>query len=115
MSSGAAAMPNTHAMPLGGFSLGEKLYWIGVSEPDRGSRDRLVHGALGEVIGPAPDHADRVCVLFPGGRRPISPDLAPICPDHAAISPDHAEISPDHAAISPPDPRPAVSPRHLPP
>ena len=62
-------MPNTHAMPLGGFSLGEKLYWIGLSEPDRRSRDRLVHGAVCKVMGPSstgkPDHI-LVLLQFPG-------------------------------------------------
>ena len=60
-------MPNTHAMPLGGFSLGEKLYWIGTSEPDRGSGGRLVHGAVGKVMGSSsigkPDH---ILVQFAG-------------------------------------------------
>ena len=57
-------MPN--GLP-GGFSLGEKLYWIGISEPDRGSRDRLVHGAVCKVIGPSSTgKPDFVLVQFPG-------------------------------------------------
>jgi hypothetical protein len=57
-------MPNAL---LGGFSLGEKLYWIGMSEPDRGSRDRLVHGAVCKVMGSSSiGKSDYVLVQFPG-------------------------------------------------
>ena len=57
-------MPNAL---LGGFSLGEKLYWIGMSEPDRGSRDRLVHGAVCKVMGSSSiGKPDYVLVQFLG-------------------------------------------------
>ena len=71
--------PNAHAgarsalvtppSMLGGFSLGEKLYYVGTSQTfDDG--DRVVHGEQGEVIGPFNDK--RPMIKFPNNKRAIA-------------------------------------------
>ena len=59
------------APPLpGGYRVGEKLFHNGRSQKFE-SGDRLVHGALGEVTGPAIGSAKALAVLFPGNKRSI--------------------------------------------
>ena len=50
----------------GGYCMGDQLYWCSPSQT-LSNGDKLLHGALGEVIGPATSaYPGRVCMLFPG-------------------------------------------------
>ena len=57
-----------------GYVLGEKLYFVGIGQSlDDG--DRVVHGQVGEVIGPVLDGLNKggLTMIFPGNKtsRPI--------------------------------------------
>ena len=50
----------------GGYCLGDQLYWCSPNQT-LSNGDKLLYGALGEVIGPATSaYPGRVCMLFPG-------------------------------------------------
>ena len=74
------------ALP-GGFKVGQLLYFVGFSETFA-SGNRVVHGQLGEVMGPASleSHKGRgVAIRFPGNKANVNCFLtslsrvAPVC------------------------------------
>ena len=58
---------------VGGFTLGEQIYYTGPSETFE-SGDRIEHGQRGKVVGPGSlaHEGKGVKVLFPGNKDPIS-------------------------------------------